>query len=280
MTMPAQGEDAARLKRQRADQAIALALEGRWEEAVSLNRQILETSPNDVDSWNRLGKALLELGRLRESREAYQTALELDPVNTIAKRNLERLANVKEEEFAREGTGKAAQDVFIEEMGKSGTSMLQDVQTDMLSRLVAGDEVYLKADDTVLRVENAQGEFIGTVEPKLGLRLTRLMQGGNRYAAAIKSVSDAGAEIIIKETYRDPSQTRLSFPATSAEGLRPYTRETLLRYDIDEEEDETEDEAEVEDWEADETEVGEPGLMSLSSFKETIEGHEDEDDEL
>ena len=101
MTMPAQGEDAARLKRQRTDQAISLALESRWEEAIGVNRQILDVSPNDVDSWNRLGKAFLELGRLRESREAYQTALELDPVNTIAKRNLERLANVREEEFGR-----------------------------------------------------------------------------------------------------------------------------------------------------------------------------------
>jgi tetratricopeptide (TPR) repeat protein len=279
MTTPAQGEDAARLKRQRTDQAISLALDSRWEEAIGLNRQILDVSPNDVDSWNRLGKAFLELGRLRESREAYQKALELDPVNTIARRNLERLANVREEEFAREGTGKAAQDVFIEEMGKSGSTLLQDIQAEMLSRLVAGDEVVLKADDALLHVENTQGEFIATVEPKLGLRLARLMQGGNRYAAAIKSVGDAGAEIIIKEIYRDPTQTRLSFPAAAAEGVRPYTRETLLRYDIDEEEEEAEEEAEVEDWDGEEGEVGETGIMSLSSFKETIEGHEDEDDE-
>ncbi len=35
--------------------------------------------------------------------------------------------------------------------------------------------------------------------------------------------------MIIKETYRDPSQTRLSFPATGAEGVRPYIKESLLR---------------------------------------------------
>jgi len=279
MTMPMQGEDAARLKRQRADQAIALALDSRWEEAVSLNRQILETAPDDVDAWNRLGKALLELGRFRDAREAYQKSLELDPVNQIARRNLERLANLREEdEGRREPAGKVAQDVFIEEMGKSGTTILQNVTPEMMSVLVVGDEVYLKPDGTVLNVENAAGDQIGMVEPKLGLRLTSLIQGGNRYAAAIKSVSDAGVEVIIKETYRDPSQTRLSFPATSTEGVRAYTRETLLRYDIDEEEEETEEEVEPEEWEAEDVEVADSGLVSLSSFKESIEGHDDEDD--
>ncbi|HEY7270188.1 MAG TPA: tetratricopeptide repeat protein [Dehalococcoidia bacterium] len=279
MTMPMQGEDAARLKRQRADQAVSLALESRWEEAVVLNRQILDTTPNDVDSWNRLGKALLELGRFRESRDSYSRSLELDPVNTIAKRNLDRLVNVKDEdEGRREGGGKVAQDLFIEEMGKSGTSLLQSVAEDMLTRLVAGDEVYLKPEGTVLNVENAQQELIGNVEPKLGLRLTSLIQGGNRYAAAIKSISDFGAEIIIKEVFRDPSQTRLSFPATSTEGVRPYTRETLLRYDIDEEDEEPEEEAESEDWEGEEAEPADTGIVSLSNLRETIEGHEDDDD--
>lgn len=280
MTMPAQGEDAVRLKRQHSDQAISLALESRWEEAVSLNRQILETTPNDLETWNRLGKAQLELGRFREARESYSRSLELDKTNTIARRNLDRLANVKEEEVSREVGGKVAQDLFIEEMGKSGTSLLRDVAQDMVARLVAGDEVYLKPEGTVLNVENASGEQIGSVDPKIGLRLTRLMQGGNRYGAAIKSVSAAGVEIIIKETFRDPNQTRLSFPATSSGGVRPYTRDTLLRYDLDEDEDDTEDEAESDDWEADETESTDTGVMSLSSLKETIEGHDDEEDDL
>lgn len=281
MTMPMQGEDAARLKRQWTDQAVSLALESRWEEAVVLNRQIIESTPNDVDTWNRLGKALLELGRLREARESYQRSLELDPVNSIAKRNLDRLVNVKEEEVSRaEMGGKVAQDLFIEEMGKSGSTILQNVAKEMLARLVAGDEVYLKPDGTVLNVENAQGELIGSIEPKLGLRLTSLIQGGNRYAAAVRSVSDIGAELIIKEVFRDPSQTRLSFPTTSVEGVRPYTRETLLRYDIEEEDEEAEEEAESEEWESEEAEVSETGIVSLSSFKETIEGHEDDEDEI
>jgi hypothetical protein len=61
--------------------------------------------------------------------------------------------------------------------------------------------------------------------------------------------------------------------------VRPYTRETLLRYDLDEDEEETEEEVETEDWDAEESDVSDSGVVSLSSFKETIEGHEDDEDD-
>ena len=96
MNLQMQGEDSVRLKRNGAEQAIALALESKWEEAAALNRQILASFPNDVDSWNRLGKALIELGRFRDARDAYQKSIELDPVNKIAKRNLDRLSSVRQ----------------------------------------------------------------------------------------------------------------------------------------------------------------------------------------
>ena len=90
MNSPTTGEEAARLKRQGSEQAIALALESKWEEAANLNRTILAAHPSDVEAWNRLGKSLLELGRFREAHEAYGHSVQLDPVNTIAKRNIVR----------------------------------------------------------------------------------------------------------------------------------------------------------------------------------------------
>src|SRR5437870_11278890 len=121
--------DGVHLKRNSAEQAIALALESKWEEAAALNRTILASFPNDVDSWNRLGKALIELGRFRDARESYQKSIELDPVNTIAKRNLDRLSSVRDDDEPRrsDAVGKVAQDLFIEETGKSGSTVLQDV---------------------------------------------------------------------------------------------------------------------------------------------------------
>jgi hypothetical protein len=276
MTVPMQGADSARLRRQGAEHAIELALESKWEEAAKLNDELTKANPSDVDAWNRLGKSLLELGRFRDARAAYQHSIKLDPVNTIAKRNIDRLASLDIDEPRRpEATAKVAQDLFIEEMGKSGTTALRDVPPELIAKMVAGDEVYLKPDGHLLNVEDIQGQRLGAVEPKLGLRLLRLMQGGNRYAAAVKSVSESAAQLIIKETFRDPSQTKLSFPAVG-EGVRPYIKESLLRYDLDDEEEEPDEDADNEDWDS---EPESEGTVSLSTLKETIEGHDDDDED-
>ena len=280
MNLPVQEEEAGRLKRQGPDQAISLALESKWEEAAALNRAILAVKPNDVDAWNRLGKALMELGRFLDAHGAYAKALHLDPVNSIAKRNMERLASLQDAEEPRREAAKVAQDLFIEETGKSGTTTLAGVAPALVAKTAAGDEVYLKADGDGLKVENAQGEVLGAVEAKLGLRLLRMIEGGNRYAAAVKSAGERDLQLIIKETYRDPSQTKLSFPAVGSEAVRPYTKDSLLRYEIDddeEEEEEHEDEAESDEWDGESE--SQRGNLSLSTFKESRGDRDDEEDE-
>jgi tetratricopeptide (TPR) repeat protein len=277
MNSPVEGEEEGRLKRQGAEQAIQLALESKWEEAASLNRAILEAQPNDVDTWNRLGKALLELGRYREAHDAYGRSLEIDPVNSIAKRNLDRLAGLQDAEAPRrEAVAKVAQDLFIEEVGKSGSTILRNTPRERLATLTAGDEVYLRPENDELQIANVNGDVLGSVEPKLGLRLLRLIQGGNQYAAAVKSLTDSDVEVIIKEIYRDPSQTRLSFPAIGGEGVRPYIKESLLRLGEEEEEEFLEEEAENEEWEGD-TEAGE-GTVSLTGLSD-VEAEDEEPEE-
>src|SRR3990170_150507 len=101
-----QAEDRTRVRKQQADAAIQLALKGRWEEAVALNKSIIELFPTDVDAYNRLGKAMTELGRYGEAKGAYQKALEIDPLNTIARKNLTRLATLGEEAAPRQATQK------------------------------------------------------------------------------------------------------------------------------------------------------------------------------
>ena len=83
-------EERTRLRRQSTKQAIALAMQGRWREAVVANKSFLESFPNDVDAYNRLGRAHMELGEYALAREAYEKAVEIDSYNTIAKKNLNR----------------------------------------------------------------------------------------------------------------------------------------------------------------------------------------------
>jgi tetratricopeptide (TPR) repeat protein len=240
------------LRRQRSQQAIQLAMQGQWQEAAAVNRAIIEVFPNDVDAYNRLGKALTELGHYSEAREAYGKTLELDPLNSIAEKNLARLATLGEGAAARaEGGKKLSPQMFISEMGKTGTTVLTRPATQAVARMTAGDEVFLRRQNNTLVVESSQGEYLGEVEPKLGRRLIKLMEEGNQYAAAIATLSEQDVRVIIKETFQHPSQAgKVSFPPTAGDAFRPYTKEGLVRHDVEEEEESFEEGEDAEDWDS------------------------------
>ena len=81
-------QETDKLKQEKAREAIALALWKRWDKALEVNSFILSRFPDDVDAHNRLGKALIELGRYGEARDAFKRGLELYPFNTIAPKKL------------------------------------------------------------------------------------------------------------------------------------------------------------------------------------------------
>jgi hypothetical protein len=227
-----QDDDRAQSRRRQADKAIQLALANRWEEAVTANKAILSAFPNDADAHNRLGKALMELSRFNEAKRAYKKAMELDPTNQIAKKNLERITTLAKTGAAQAETSRIDPSLFIEEMGKSAVTTLQTASPQTLALLNAGDRLELRRRNGNVAVETPGGEYVGTVEPRLRVRLVKLMEGGNEYAAAVTSVSGNECRIIIKETFQHPSQVgRPSFPTTvGTESMRPYTKESLLRH--------------------------------------------------
>ena len=237
-------------RRQTIEQAIQLATQSRWEDAEQLNRQLLASFPEDVDANNRLGKALTELGRYGEARAAYTRAVELDPANGIARRNLARLATLGDGSAAPPPAAKVDPSLFVEETGKSGVTVLQQPAGPALARMTAGDLVKLRRQDTSLIVENARGDFLGMIEPRVALRLIKLMDGGNTYSAAIASLNDHTCRVMIRETYQHPSQSgKLSFPPMASDGFRPYTKESLIHYDLEDDEAHEEDREQNEDWE-------------------------------
>src|ERR687888_658081 len=189
-------EDRLRQKRTKSEQAIALAMKNRWDEAAQVNREILDMFPNEVDAYNRLGKALTELGRYGEARDAYAQAVKLDPLNGIASKNLQRL--------------------------------------DL----------------------------------------------GNQYAVFVTAANEQSVHVIIRETHRSAAMGhRPSFrPSAAPEGgVRAYTREGVLRYELEEEEEEEEELGEEEEEEAEvvpaDLEVGveETPLEALAAEEDTEE---------
>lgn len=238
-----QAEDRMRLRRVLPERAIALAMENRWSEAADVNRKIIELYPNDADAYNRLGKALLEMGRYRDALATYQRAVELDPNNMIAKKNVERLAHLADKateptriQPAQAKPAEAARinpTMFIEETGKTGVTTLVNLgPPELLIEVTAGDNVDLKANGTKLEVYDEDGQYVGQVEPKLAKRLIGLIETGNRYTAAVTTVGDKAISIIVRETYQHPSNRgKFSFPpkALPTGAYRPYMREGALR---------------------------------------------------
>ena len=220
--MTYQEEEQVRLRRQRSKNAITLAMEGRWREAVAANKEIIESFPNDVDAYNRLGKAYMELGEYSLAKEAYAKAIELDSYNIIAQKNLRRLSYLGEAAATPEAdSAKAKPEHFIEETGKAGVvSLYHLAPREVLAKIVAGDRVYLKVNETSLVVENSRGQYLGLVEPRHAQRLIKLMEGGNQYAAAIVSSAEDRVSVIIREVYQDPSQAgQLSFRQRGVRGF-------------------------------------------------------------
>ena len=237
--MSFQEDKQGKLRRQTSKQAIAFAMEGRWQESVDINKGIIANFPNDPDAHNRLGKAYMELGDYSKSKESYERALKLDQYNTIAKKNLQRLALLENgAPPAADGTvEKAAPHLFIEEIGKAGVvNLYQLAAADKLVKMMAGDKVTLKQQDASLAVLNARGEYLGLVPAKHGQRLIKLMEGGNKYTAAIVTSTDSAISVIIREIYQDPSLTdQVSFPGRRLDEVQPYINEKVLRPDYEEE---------------------------------------------
>ncbi|MFH1381685.1 MAG: tetratricopeptide repeat protein [Chloroflexota bacterium] len=238
--MAYQEEEKTKLRRQFSKEAIALAMQGRWREAVVANKSLIENFPNDVDAYNRLGRAHMELGEYPSAKGAYQKAVELDPYNTIAKKNLSRLSLLEKEAVATgEGSAqKVEPQQFIEEVGKAGVVNLHRLAPPpVLARLVAGASVNLRVENANLVAENGQGEYLGQVDPRHAQRLVKLMESGNKYSAAVVSSTEQGVTIIIREVFQHPSQAgRPSFPSRGPEGFRPYIADRIIRRGLEYEE--------------------------------------------
>jgi len=239
--MAREGEKQLRYKEQRSKEAIDMAMQANWQAAVEINKEIIESFPENVDTYNRLGRAYMELGQYKLSREAYRRAAELDPYNAIASRNLRRLNDLKDSGQFEIETDKVEPQRFIEEIGKAGVVILQELAPkEKRASTVAGDRAVLKINGSYLAVENGRGEYLGRVEPKHSQRLIRLILGGNQYSAVVVKSTAEGMTVMVREIFQDPSQVgKLSFPPKGMEEFRAYGSDKLTKIEGEEEDDES-----------------------------------------
>ena len=229
-------------------EAVALAMRGEWERAAKVNRAILELFADDVEAMNRLTKALIELGSYDEAHSVVDRVSQVAPHNNIARKNRARLDQMRGKPAAttRHARGAAgAPQLFIGESGKSATTTLLHTPRNLSPAAVSpGDPVDLAIEHHAISVYSEDGQFLGQVDPRLGHRLSRLIEGGNTYAAAIIGNHEDGIIIMIHETSRHRSLRNVaSFPMRVAQ-LRAQSRtnrdddlvDRLIADDEDEEE--------------------------------------------
>lgn len=230
--MSTQTKDASKPKSAYVEEAVQLAIDADWDEAIELNKFINDTFGPDEATHNRLGKALAELGKLKEAKAAYEAAHAINPQNSVASKNLQKLENLMKTNQATRGSGAVKVDLnlFVEEMGKTTTSVLRATDDDVCSKIVPGDVAELRVEGDGVEVDTVRGVRIGSLEPKLARRLLKFIQGGNRYQAGVIACEGSQVKVIVREVYQAPTFAgKPSFPITRKRDVefRPYARERL-----------------------------------------------------
>jgi len=231
-----------RQRKRLLDRAIELSTLGEWEEAITTNEELLRLG-EDADCYNRIGKAALELGRFDEAFDAYSNALRVNPSNVIARKNVARLRDLDhmdDKGIRRERRVYADPQLFMIETGKTALTTLTNVPArETALRLVSGEQVEMRHDEKIVRVFDSEGREIGQLEPLLAQRLIELLEGGNRYAAAIANLDGNQIKVLIREVFQAPDQrNKVSFPGKLGGDIahfRTFIRDLPSRYELDNE---------------------------------------------
>ena len=248
---------------QYAEEAVALAIAAEWDAAVELNRRSIELHGPDEESHNRLGKALTELGRLQEAKDAYEATLAINPMNTIARKNAQKLNTLLQaNEGIRGGTMRVDLNLFVEEMGRTLVTTIDCEDREVASRIAPGDVAELKPEEDGIVIETVRGLRVGLVEAKTARRLLKFIAGGNRYQAGVTGVDGTAIRVIIREIYQDPKFAgKPSFPMRRPKReveFRPYAKEAVL--------------AELPTFGTDDEEVGDDGMEGMTVDEDEEEG--------
>ena len=209
--------------------AIGHALAGRWKEAVKANLEGTAIDAADIGCYNRLAKAYLELSRYKDAKASLEKALEIDPDNKVANRQVERLSQLGRGGVARRTSGGAStnSDLFISDPSFSTVSRLKKItQPELLATISAGDRLKLEIGDAIVTVQTFNGGYVGTMEVRIGARLRKMVAIGKQYEILAAKLSDSEVLVMVREIKRKLRQDAIaSFPL--------YLQKTVADFDMD-----------------------------------------------
>ncbi|MEK9208029.1 MAG: tetratricopeptide repeat protein [Patescibacteria group bacterium] len=184
-----------------SNQAIQTALTGNWVEAIKLNKLLLAENPDDAEALNRMGLAYTILGKNKSARDTYQKVLEIDPLNSIAIKNLRKIKTDGPKD-SEETVIILVNNIFLEETGKTKVVDLVNLaQPQVLTTLRTGQLLDLAAKRLKIFISLGK-DYIGVLPDDIGKRLIKFIKGGNKYEAFVKSATQQNVTIFIKEVKR------------------------------------------------------------------------------
>src|SRR5688572_8593157 len=170
--------------------AIHASLTQQWPQAVDINLHILQLDPQNISALNRLAKAYEETSEFEKAAKTYRKVIKIDKYNRIATNNLERLQNLKDSPSKSSKGNETTNFSFIEEPGRTKTVSLTKLASHQnLSTLRTSQLVNLKTSKRRISATTLSGTYIGYLPDDLSLHLIRLLKLGNKYEAAIKTVT-------------------------------------------------------------------------------------------
>lgn len=218
--------------------AIDAALNCEWKKAEDLNRKLIKEDPSNVACLNRLARALFELGKYNQVKRICEQVLNLDPYNTIAQKNLKKVADLKKAQgkapkeahpvnfLSKLFLGKKEEKtngepeslkvfntpnssspispfLFLEEAGITKVvNLIKLAEPQKLSKLYPGSMVKLIAKNRGISITDVEDNYLGVLADDISHLLIRLIKGGNQYSAIIKSVKPNSLSILVREIFR------------------------------------------------------------------------------
>lgn len=180
-----------------AQDAIKSALNCDWISARNLNLQILKHNSNDIDALNRLSRAFYELGETKNAIETSKLVLEIDPLDKIANKAIEKYSK------GIKISSKTETILFIEEPGKTRLVSLINLDCEICPHLVSGEKINVMHGKHKVSAIREDGKYIGKFKDDISKKIIKLLTAGNKFEFYIHSAQKSKVTIFIKQTHQE-----------------------------------------------------------------------------
>lgn len=203
--------------------AVDAAIAYQWDNAIKINKKILSSHKKNLPAMLRLAFAYMQNGDLTRAKKYYRQVLKIQPINTVAKENIERIKILQDKKIKKQSHSRIFYDpeLFLETVGKTKSIKLVNLgQKNILAQLMVGQEVIMKVKRRRVEIRTKSNEYIGCLPDDLSKRLRLFIKAKSLYTAYIKENTLSNLIIFIREEKKGKKVTNfISFPVNLANNI-------------------------------------------------------------